>query len=430
MFLSYPLWWILGAGWLLWPLGGLIMFLVMLPRGHWLAPPGLWLWLVFLGSTLLSLVEVQGGSSYFSWAFNEASYLAATVLFLYVYNLRESYAVLPRYLSGFWVITLVGGLIGTLAPHLGFTTPVAHLLPSNISSNALADRFVHIQFGDVSGYGRPRPDAPFPYANRWGSIVALTTPVAMFVMSRASGPKRTVLLTVAALGLIPVVYSIDRGLWLALGAAALYALGRAVRRGHGNAFVALILGLGAAGLLLSMSSLQTVVAEKLTHAYSNKGRLNSYSATWSGFLQQPWIGHGTSGSSVGLFVGNAPVGTQGQFWALIYASGLAGAVPFFLWFLYVLFATLRLRSGLAAAYRLAGVLPLALSFTYGFVPESLMVIMACQAALMSYRKHEFDGERPLENDSVGSHSGAAGRPANGRPVRTRSRGTDAPTAAG
>ena len=85
------------------------------------------------------------------------------------------------------------------------------------------------------------------YSNGWGSTLGLLTPffvLDFFVLGSARRRRYGVL--VAVIGLVPIIMSLNRGLWLSVGVAFAYvALRRALQ---GN--VKLVITIGLAGLFI------------------------------------------------------------------------------------------------------------------------------------------------------------------------------------
>src|SRR5205085_2674838 len=74
------------------------------------------------------------------------------------------------------------------------------------------------QLQEVLGYTSPRPSAPFGYTNTWGNCLGLL--LGWFVVSwfaERKSLRRALGLAILAVGAIPVVYSLNRGLWIGLG---------------------------------------------------------------------------------------------------------------------------------------------------------------------------------------------------------------------
>ena len=128
-------------------------------------------------------------------------------------------------------MTLVGGYVGLALPSLQWKSPVEVVLglvfgavPRGILT------MVHpqvAQIQDVIGTGDARPNAPFEFTNAWGnnlSILIIWFIVGWIVYGTAK--RRLWGLAALAVAVVPIVYSLNRGLWLGLALAACYAVVR------------------------------------------------------------------------------------------------------------------------------------------------------------------------------------------------------------
>ena len=108
-----------------------------------------------------------------------ALYVALMIMVLYLGNLTERELPqlrLVRMLGVLFVTTVAGGLLGVFFPRLEFTSPVERVLPGWISDNSFVQNLIHptaAQTQKVLGYASPRPEAPFEWANAWGSNVSV-----------------------------------------------------------------------------------------------------------------------------------------------------------------------------------------------------------------------------------------------------------------
>src|SRR5690606_27872937 len=97
------------------------------------------------------------------------------------------------------------------------------------------------QLQEVLGYPTPRPAAPWGYTNLWGNNVLLLLPwfvLAGWTYARHRWQKIGMLATLA-ISVIPIIVSLNRGLWLGLAVAAGYAALRLALRGRLLAIAAL-----------------------------------------------------------------------------------------------------------------------------------------------------------------------------------------------
>ncbi len=168
-------------------------------------------------------------------------YLALTVLLLYAGNLSE--AELPkrrlvRLLGWLFVVTVAGGLLGMVAGTFEFTSPVELLLPHDIRDKGFVQSLVHpyaAQIMDILGDHQPRPAAPWGYTNTWGNNFCLL--VVWFVRGgvrpRDPPPHQAARAWPASRSRsCRSSYSLNRGLWIGLGVAAVYVAVRLALAGR------------------------------------------------------------------------------------------------------------------------------------------------------------------------------------------------------
>lgn len=364
LFLGLPLWWVLGLMTLLPIAMSLVMFVQLLRRRNVVLPGGFALWALFLVWVALGVFvlwvdapgALTGGGPARLLVFVSrcAWYFAGTVSMLWVATRSESELPtgwLYQLLGGLFVLTAAGGLLGLLAPLLQFPSPVELLLPTGIRSNALVQSLVHpaaADIQDVLGRPEPRPKAPFAYSNSWGSVLALSLPFFLVAWFRDGRRWQRLLGPLVLLGAaVPVVYSLNRGLWLCLvlGAVALLAL-QVFRRRLAPLVVTAAL-LVALGIAFAASPLETIFAERLDHPHSNERRGDLLVATVRSVATgSPVVGFGSTRDVQGNFTsiaggatadcsacGVPPLGTQGQLWGVIFSQGFVGTALFGLFFL-------------------------------------------------------------------------------------------------
>lgn len=420
----YPLWWALG-------MGTLIVFVLALPmafqlyrRRPILVPPGFGIWLLFLvwvmASTVMlaenptgTLPDTVTGRAV-SVAFNLAGYVSATVILLYAGNLTEEEFPrrrLVRQLGFFFVIVLCGGLLGTFAPNFGFTSVVEMLLPQQVAQNGFVRSLVHpaaAQLQEVLGFTSPRPAAPFGYTNTWGNAMALL--LGWFVVSwikDASAGRRV--LGVIGLGLvaIPIVYSLNRGLWAGLALMLAFMAVRLALRGRFAVIGALVVGAVIAGVIVLASPLGQIIEARFDNPRSNAIRAFTLDRTLDVLEESPVLGFGATraalGSSNSIAIGadqdcprcgNPTLGSNGQLWLLLIAQGIGGAVLYVGFFLRSLWAYRHDRTPIGDAGLLALFMPLFFMFVYNALTMPLVISFLSLALL--WRNHrELDKEREL-----------------------------------
>ena len=121
-------------------------------------------------------------------------------------------------------------------PTLEWTSPVEMLLPGPLAARRGIVSMVHpqvAQIQDVIGTGDPRPNAPFEFTNAWGNNLSIL--LIWFVVGWiVYGTLKRRLWGLAALmvAVVPVIYSLNRGLWLGLAIAACYVTVRLALAGR------------------------------------------------------------------------------------------------------------------------------------------------------------------------------------------------------
>lgn len=395
---GWPIWWALGIG----DYFPIVLAFPMVRRMYYWrvrrertirVPPGFLLFVAFIivaivAAAAMSLtppdtVVTPTGSRYISWAMRTGVYVAVAIMLVYAGNLTEeelSRRRLAWLLGLVGIYTAAGGMAGVLDKHFQFTSPLAYLLPKSLSSNGLLQMMLHPGFSQVQnflGFAEGRPRAPFDYTNMWGNCLAILLPWLMVVWwSYGSRKERRRLLIVCAVALVPVVYSLDRGLWVGIGISILYVALRFAARGR----LALLAGLCGVVALVAVvvlaSPLQSLIQQRLSHGKSNAVRSSLSGLAITDALSSPIIGYGDTrheqGSTNSIAVGKTAkchtcgsrdIGGNGQFWMLLITSGFLGAALYCAFFLYGIWRYWRDPT----PYGLAGVLVLILSFPFMIV---------------------------------------------------------------
>lgn len=397
----FPLWWALGLRSVAFAAFAAAMAAQLLRKRPIRVPPGFGLWMLFLlwyiagaamlGSTAPGTVPEPATDQLTGFAFRLVNYVAATIILLYVGNLTES--EMPRHrlvklLGVFGLVTVGGGLIGVLWPHLSFTSPFEALLPQSLRSKDAVQDLTHpavAQLHDVLGYTSPRPKAPFSYTNVWGnnfSILVIWLIVGWYV--HGSRRQRWVTVLACCLAAIPVVYSLDRGLWVGLVLSVLYAAVRLATRGR-VVLLGMIAVATAFGVMAFMASpLQDMVRSRFEHPHSNDGRGALSAAALEGAVSSPVVGYGSSrsmrGTAKSIAIGPSSqcqncgigtIGSNGQFWLVVFANGFVGAGLYVSFFLYSAWRYRRDRSPIGTAGVLVLLLSLCYILVYGAVSTTL-----------------------------------------------------------
>ncbi|WP_418064206.1 hypothetical protein [Pimelobacter simplex] len=407
-----PLWWVLGVA-------SLVPLAMVLPLGWdlWrrrrvVVPPGFGWWLLFLGWVLLGLgtlgatapgaVADGGTGRLMVFGYRFGWYVACTVVLVWLGNTPArliSDRTVHRVVAWIFVVAVAGGVVGLVAPDLEVRTLAEQLLPGGLRGNGFVNTLVSAQASELQqvlgGLPQPRPKAPFPFTNTWGSAISLSLVflVALLVASRSRW--RMLAAPLLAVAAVPIVLSLNRGLWLAVGASCLGLLVLLAVRRHHLALVALVATVVVGGVAATSTPLGATVGERLDHPHSNDRRSQLLVATVDSMTSgSPVVGFGGTRNVQGSFAsiaggatpkcpacGVPPLGTQGQLWLVLFSQGWVGTLFFLAFFVVALRRTWRCRTvDEAVATFAVGIFLLQLSVydTLG-LPMMLMMIAVALA---------------------------------------------------
>ncbi len=356
LYLGFPLWWALGLAQVIFFAMAAAMAVILCRQGSVRVPRGFALWLLFLvwmlaGVFLIKATApgtVPGGGlgrlvNFAVWA---GWYLAITIAMVYVANTAREVSTqrIVRLLAWMFVVTTSFGVLAVLAPTLEFQSPMELLLPRRLVSTNFVHTLVHPSLAsssDFLGYVQPRPTAPFPYSNAWGNNLALYLP--FFVLAwfgRDAGWRRRVAPLVLVVAVVPVTFSLNRGLWISLAVAAGYAAVRLAVNGRARALQVLVATVLVGGIVFVSSPLYDTLVLRVETPHSNDRRAGTaetvVATTAAG---SPLVGYGTTRTMHGSFNSLAggetaschqcaapPLGTQGFMWRLVLTTGFVGTV--------------------------------------------------------------------------------------------------------
>ncbi|MGZ4536477.1 MAG: O-antigen ligase family protein [Nocardioidaceae bacterium] len=360
LLLGYPVWWALGVAPLIWTIFAIPMVHQLYRRRPVQLPPMFWVWGLFLALVTVSGVMINvrapdtlpvntGVGHYIAYVLRLSSYLSVTVVMVYIGNLSEKELPrlrLIRWLSGLFVVTVVGGVLGTFLPHFGYDSPLKTMLPSSLQGIDFVQQLTHVEAAQVQTVlGFPRPSAPFEYANAWGNNYSML--LVWFLIGWllfASTRRRVIGLAILAVSVIPVVYSQNRGMWIGLVLGVLYVAVRLALQRRYAVLVGLATAIGVLGAVVMLSPLQQVVTARIATPHSNEVRGSLAVEAVKVATHSPIIGYASTRSTIGsdksATIGQSPgcprcgnrvIGSTGQLWLLLVAQGFVGA------FLYLFF---------------------------------------------------------------------------------------------
>lgn len=382
MISAYPMWYLLGLGGFMWVVLAAPMAATLLRRRDLVAPAGIGWWGVFLVAVAGSALSVDTAARFSGYLLRFGYYVAATVFLLYLLNGGRSVSV-PRIIRAFtvlWMLTIVGGTVALVVGDLSFRSPTAYLVPPSLLGNELIETLVTPGLADVQdiiGFPVPRPKAPFAYTNSWGSMVALTTPFAFMALSDGRVAISTRLLKgVLALSVVPIVISLNRGLWLSLGVGVAYLAVRLGSDGRGRAAARIAIVVVLAAAVVALSPLGDLVTSRVETGHSNSDRLELAVAAVRGAMERPVFGWGAPRPNVRDL---PSIGTHGQLWLVIFSHGFLGVIGF-VGALLTFFAKTRRQpttTGLLA--HTVVFIALVQLPVYLLIPHSLFAVMAAVA---------------------------------------------------
>ncbi len=384
---GYPVAWALGLGPLIFPAVALLMVVWLIRYQPLRAPAGTASFALFLTLVLASAMQVDSITRFALWGLRSSWYLAAFISFLYLARQTSPAARLRivRAMIVLWTAAIIGGYGALLAPDLTWQTPMSIALPNSISSDGFVRDLIIPRTSEIqtfwTGVRLDRPAAPFPYTNAWGSSVALLTPFMLAALQdRRIGLPRWVVVVMLAMAVVPFYVALNRGAWLTLGIGVAYSGLRSAFVNRQPVPLLVVALVATTGLTVALTTgvLQTAIDQLDTRtADSNETRANVYLTTIEESADSPMIGFGTPRPNAADPDG-PPLGTHGQFWAVMYAHGYLALALYLLFFVYG-FA----RSGGQGAVGhwakvsvLIGLLQLPI---YGHLPAQLFIMMGAVA---------------------------------------------------
>lgn len=334
-FAGYFLWWLLGPGDMIWPFAALMMMSYWLGARGFEFPRGALLWGLFLVWVVASLSMIDTTGRMVGALYRFMLMLAATVFGLHVYNARRSLSLraVSAAMTLFLLATVAGGFLAMALPDLVIRTPMAYVLPSSLLDNELVQDMAirHTTQFDPTLLiqGEPRPSAPFLYANTWGNIFSLLLPMSL-VHARIEWDRRSLwrwpVTILCGISTIPAVYTLNRGMFVGLGVVALWVAVQSLREGRWKGVVIGAVVLVVASAIWVVSPAGTAFFERLETTKSTGDRFSLYYMTLDDLASSPLLGFGAPRPSP--FPWLPSLGTQGQFWTVIFSHGYVGAFLF------------------------------------------------------------------------------------------------------
>jgi O-antigen ligase len=280
-------------------------------------------------------------------------------------------------LAALWIVLIFFGYLALLFPSTVQPSLLQHVMPQGLLSNQFIYDLTVVRFAELQtfvGGSVPRPAAPMEATNGWGSTLGLLTP--FFILSWLLAPsarRRTIGWTIAALALVPLVISTNRGAWLSIAVALIYFAARRAFRGDARPLFAIVMLGTLVFACVLFTPLAGVVSTRLDQSdVSNADRGNLYSLAFEKTQASPIIGYGAPQSEDTGF----PIGTHGLFWYVMFSHGFVGLAFLLIAIVTLTLATARARTPTALWAHICIVIALTQVPYYGLLPQFVLVGVA------------------------------------------------------
>jgi hypothetical protein len=146
------------------------------------------------------------------------------------------------------------------------------------------------------------------------------------------------------LSVVPIIFSLNRGLWLSLGIGLAYA---AVRFGALRDVQRVMRVLGAVivvGVIIAVSPLGGLVSGRFSHQTGDTSRLARDQAAQTQIAASPLLGYGAPQQNTAVTHTQKSVGTESEIFLLLFSHGVPALFLFGAWMMYTIVRSGRTRS--------------------------------------------------------------------------------------
>lgn len=382
--IGMPVLFLLGLQGLAWVLPCVGFGVGVLARPDMRLPKGAGWLLMLVGWSLLSGLQLRGAGTIMLFMYRWSLWAGALLCLIWLANLPETLLSSERvesWLAALWICLMVLGTVAIVAP-LDITSPAQYALGS-IGRVPFVDdisRWRMAEVQRVAGISLPRPSAPFARTNGWGAATGLLFPFFIKVwLVKARGARRLVGVAVLALGVVPMAYSVNRGMLASVVVALVYLALRRSLQGNVRALFAVGVGALIVGTLVLTTPAATIIQDRLTKAEdSNETRSDIYRLAFERSFDSPFIGHGAPRR-----VPNSnlpPIGTHGMIWYLMFVHGWPALVFFLVWLGGEIVRSARIRGPDDWWAHLSLVIAGVQVVFYGLLPQIILIAVAAGLA--------------------------------------------------
>lgn len=179
-----------------------------------------------------------------------------------------------------------------------------------------------------------------------------------------------------AAGVVPIILSVNRGLWIGIVAGVVYGSLLLAKRGDRRYMKVLAIAAIVVIGLTFVPQINNVVVGRLESDHTNNARLTLYSQVLEQVDESPWFGYGAPIANEEN--PNLPaVGTHGQFWTVLFSHGIPGVLLYIAFALSLARRTLRDRDVTSTWLHVATALvPLLMWFYELLTPPTFIVMLA------------------------------------------------------
>ncbi len=238
-------------------------------------------------------------------------------------------------------------------------------------------RFAQVQ--NLFGVPIPRPSTLFAFTNEWGGNVGLLTPFFVAATLYSLDPvKRRLGVLGLAVGVPPMILSVNRGLWLSAGAIFAIVAVRSFLNGRTAPLKMLAGAIVAVAALVAFTPIGTLVAGRLSESDAGS-REGIYHEAWQGALDSPIFGWGGPRPSANPF--SPSVGTHGYIWYSMFSHGFVGLALYASFLIWAMVRASRRRDPVSIMLACVVYVAALQALFYNMFPSPLPIIL-CAVGLL------------------------------------------------